>query len=95
MLEQDQKVKFIKLLPHFPNKIAIECPTLQKLFYLKNLKVLIAKRIGTYNQERSMKSQILEFKIPTCTFIQACMFILLEKISHLYVYYHLYVYSVL
>ena len=42
-----------------------------------------------------MKSQILEFKIPTCTFIQACMFIVLEELSHLYVYYHLYVYSVL
>jgi len=34
-------------------------------------------------------------KIPTCTFILACMFILLEKNSHLYVYSNLYYYSAL
>ena len=39
-----------------------------------------------------MKSQIHVYKTPTCTFIQACMFIILEKTSHLYVYYHMYVY---
>ena len=34
-------------------------------------------------------------EIPTCTFILACMFILLEKNSHLYVYSNLYYYSAL
>ena len=45
-------------------------------------------------QETTMGQNPLD-KIPTCTFIPACMFILLEKNSHLYVYSDLYYYSVL
>ena len=41
-----------------------------------------------------MGSNIL-LEIPACTFILACMFILFEKNSHLYVYSHLYYYSAL
>ena len=65
------------------------------LVHNQNLEFLIVSCCCMSFIVANLSTYLYIVKIPTCMFIQACAFIVLKQISHLYVYYHLYVYSVL